>query len=93
MENEEIKIEKLIGLKRYKFTFNDIIDKGGFGSVYKALDLNTEVTEAELEQMIAARYEVIKYKKMQAMKEIKEIFKEHFDKYNDEIMRRNMVNE
>ena len=59
----------------------------------KALDLNTKVTEAELEQMIAARYEVIKYKKMQAMKEIKEIFKEHFDKYNDEIMKRNIVND
>ena len=33
--------KELIGIKRYKFTFNDIIDKGGFGIVYKALDLNT----------------------------------------------------
>ncbi len=41
MENEVDKNEELIGIKRYKFTFDDIINEGGFGKVYKALDLNT----------------------------------------------------
>ena len=41
MKNEENKNEKLIGIKRYEFGFNDIIGKGGFASVYKALDLKT----------------------------------------------------
>ena len=59
----------------------------------KALDLNSELTVEDLTQMIAQKYEVIKYKKMEAMKEIKNIFKEHFNLYNEEIMKRNMDNE
>lgn len=59
----------------------------------KALDLNSELTVEDLTQMIAQKYEVIKYKKMEAMKEIKNIFKEHFNQYNEEIMRRNKINE
>ena len=34
MKNEEDKTEELIGIKRYKFTYNDIINKGGFGIVF-----------------------------------------------------------
>ena len=36
MGNEELK-----GIKRYKFSIDDIIGKGGFGCVYKSLDLRT----------------------------------------------------
>ena len=32
--------EKLIGIKKYNFNKKNIIDKRGFGFVYKALDLN-----------------------------------------------------
>ena len=41
MKNEENTNNKLVGIERYKFGSNDIIGKGSFGSVYKALDLNT----------------------------------------------------
>ena len=40
MKNEENTNNKLVGIERYKFDSNDIIGKGSFGSVYKALDLN-----------------------------------------------------
>ena len=32
---------ELKGIKRYKFSIDDIIGKGGFGCVYKSLDLRT----------------------------------------------------
>ena len=41
MINEENTDKKLVGIERYKFNSNDIIGKSSFGSVYKALDLNT----------------------------------------------------
>ena len=41
MKKDENKDEKLIVNKRYNFTLKDIIGKGGFASVYKALDLKT----------------------------------------------------
>lgn len=49
--------------------------------INKMLDMNTELTENQLKQMVANRYEVIKYKKMEVIQEIQKIFKTHIDKY------------
>ena len=51
MEKKSNNNKNLVGIERYKFTFKNIIGKGGFGIVYKALDLNTEENVA-LKQII-----------------------------------------
>ena len=51
----------------------------------KLIDLDTNITGDELNNLIASKYEVIKYKKMKALKEIQKIFKTHIDKYIEKI--------
>ena len=47
----------------------------------KMLDMDVELTEKQLKNMIATRYEVIKYKKMQIIQELQKVFKKHIEKY------------
>lgn len=54
----------------------------------KMLDMDVDLTEKQLKNMIATRYEVIKYKKMQIIKELQKIFKEHIEKYNIKVEKR-----
>lgn len=49
--------------------------------VDKMLEMNVELTEEQLNKMLATRYEVIKYKKMKVIEEIQKIFKKHIEKY------------
>lgn len=49
--------------------------------VNNLVDMDQDLTEEELNKLIANKYEVIKYKKMEAIKEIQKIFKDHIDKY------------
>ena len=56
--------------------------------IEKMVDMETEVTEQELTQMIAQRYEVIKYKKLEIIKEIQQIFKKHIEKYEEQVEKR-----
>lgn len=56
--------------------------------IEKMVDMDVEVTEQELTQMIAQRYEVIKYKKMEIIKEIQQIFKKHIERYEEQIEKR-----
>ena len=51
----------------------------------KLIDLDTNITGDEVNNLIASKYEVIKYKKMEALKEIQKIFKTHIDKYIEKI--------
>ena len=37
----------------------------------------------EFKQMIGDKYEVIKYKKIEIIKEIQQIFKKHIERYED----------
>ena len=52
------------------------------------VDMGTEISEKELSQMFAQRYEVIKYKKMEIVKEIQLIFKEQIEKYEEQVKKR-----
>lgn len=56
--------------------------------IEKMVDMDVEVTEQELTQMIAQRYEVIKYKKMEIIKEIQQIFKKHIERYEEQVEKR-----
>lgn len=53
--------------------------------VNNLVDMDTDMTEDELSSLIANKYEVIKYKKMEAIKEIQKIFKNHIDKYLNKV--------
>lgn len=56
--------------------------------IEKMMDMDVEVTEQQLTQMIADRYEVIKYKKTEIIKEIQQIFKKHIEKYEEQVEKR-----
>ena len=45
----------------------------------------TNSAEQQLLQMIAEKYEVIKYKKIEIIKEIQQIFKKQIEKYEEQI--------
>ena len=49
----------------------------------KILDIDEDITEEQLRQMVAEKYEVIKYKKMAVLQDIQKIFKKYFDQYED----------
>lgn len=53
--------------------------------VNNLVDMDTDMTEEELNKLIANKYEIIKYKKMEAIKEIQKIFRDHIDKYLNKI--------
>ena len=56
----------------------------------KMLDIDEDITEEQLRQLVAEKYEVIKYKKMAVLQDIQKIFKKYIDRYEDMVeMKRN----
>lgn len=51
----------------------------------KMIDLDEDITEEQLHQLVAEKYEVIKYKKMAVLQDIQKIFKKHIDLYEDKV--------
>ena len=49
----------------------------------KMIDLDEDITEEQLHQLVAEKYEVIKYKKMAVLQDIQKIFKKHIDLYEE----------
>ena len=49
------------------------------------VNMDADISEEELNKMIANKYEIIKYKKMEAIKEIQNIFRTHINQYLDRI--------
>lgn len=56
--------------------------------IEKMVDMDVEITEQQLQQMISNKYEVVKYKKIEIIKEIQQIFKTHIEKYEKQIEQR-----
>ena len=56
--------------------------------IEKMVDMDVEVSQEDLTQMIAQRYEVIKYKKLEIIKEIQQIFKKQIEEYEEQIEKR-----
>ena len=56
--------------------------------IEKMVDMDVEVTEQQIQQMVAEKYEVIKYKKTEIIKEIQLIFKKHIEKYEENVNKR-----
>ena len=56
--------------------------------IEKMLDMDTEITEDQLQRMIVGKYEVVKYKKMEVLKDIQQIFRSHFEKYEEQVEQR-----
>ena len=51
----------------------------------KIMDFDEEITEEQLQQLVAEKYEVIKYKKMAVLQDIQKIFKKHIEKYEEKV--------
>ena len=56
--------------------------------IEKMVDMDTEITEDQLQRMIVGKYEVVKYKRMEIIKDIQQIFKSHLEKYEEQIEQR-----
>jgi len=54
----------------------------------KMIEMDADLTSKQLKEMISEKYEVIKYKKMQAIKEIQKIYKAHIDLYTEKVERK-----
>ncbi len=53
--------------------------------VNSLVDMDQDLTEEDLNKLIANKYEIIKYKKVEAIKEIQKIFRTHIDKYLNKV--------
>jgi len=71
MENEETSQE----LK------NVIIE----GLIDKILDVDEDIKSSKLKQLVAAKYEVVKYKKLSVIQDIQKIFREKIDEYTKNV--------
>ena len=75
------KQEEIKDQSKEKEVQNIIISK----MLEKVADMNSTLTEQELEGMIAEKFAVIKYRNMVTMQEIQNIFSTHFNKYIEKI--------
>lgn len=62
-------------------TQNKIKEEAISQLIDKLLDMDIELTDEQLKELVANKYETIKYKKIEAIEEIQKIFRKHIDKY------------
>ena len=51
----------------------------------KIMDCDEDITEEQLQQLVAEKYEVIKYKKMAVLQDIQKIFKKNIELYEEKV--------
>ena len=54
----------------------------------KLLDMDINITDEQLKELIVNKYEKIKYKKIEAIKEIQNILKKHMEEYFKKVEKR-----
>jgi len=55
------------------------------GLIDKILDVDEDIKSSKLKQLVAAKYEVVKYKKLTILRDIQKIFKEKIDQYTNKV--------
>ena len=75
--DDDIEEKKETKEEMQKLVIDQMIDK--------MLEVNDSFTEDQIKDLIAAKYEVIKYKKLAVIQEIQKIFKQHIKAYMNKI--------
>ena len=73
LDNDDIEEKKDTKEEIQKIVIDQMIDK--------MLEINENLSEEQIKNLIAAKYEVIKYKKLAVIQEIQKIFREHIKSY------------
>ena len=73
LDNDDIEEKKDTKEEMQKNVVDQMIDK--------MLEINENLSEEQIKNLIAAKYEVVKYKKLAVIQEIQKIFKEHIKSY------------
>ena len=73
LDNDDIEEKKDTKEEMQKNVVDQMIDK--------MLEINENLSEEQIKNLIAAKYEVIKYKKLAVIQEIQKIFREHIKSY------------
>ena len=69
-------------------TKNRIKDMAISSLIDKLLDMDINITDEQLKELIVNKYEKIKYKKIEAIKEIQNILKKHMEEYFKKVEKR-----
>ena len=73
LDNDDIEEKKDTKEEMQKIVIDQMIDK--------MLEINENLSEEQIKNLIAAKYEVVKYKKLAVIQEIQKIFREHIKSY------------
>ena len=73
LDNDDIEEKKDTKEEMQKIVVDQMIDK--------MLEINENLSEEQIKNLIASKYEVVKYKKLAVIQEIQKIFKEHIKSY------------
>ena len=77
LDNDDIEEKKDTKEEMQKNVVDQMIDK--------MLEINENLSEEQIKNLIAAKYEVIKYKKLAVIQEIQKIFRDHIKSYMKKI--------